>query len=167
MPILYTEWSHFWRQMVTIDYDGFFNTFDDNLNDWAWYMGHTSMFQFWMQWRDVFWWWLVTVENYDVSTNLLQFSSLWCYMYFWCQLFQVMISFGGLLQECLPCSYCNARTSMMSFGGSHAKCFSVNLVSESSSPLQSVWWRLRRTPPKYVTRDGRLLQLPETTSTEW
>ena len=24
-------------------------------------------------------------------------------MYFWCQLFQVMISFGGLLEECLPC----------------------------------------------------------------
>ena len=28
---------------------------------------------------------------------------LWCYMYFCCQLFQVMISFGGLLEECLPC----------------------------------------------------------------
>ena len=34
---------------------------------------------------------------------------LWCYihppihMYLWCQLFQVMISFGGLLEECLPC----------------------------------------------------------------
>ena len=25
-------------------------------------------------------------------------------MYFWRQLFQVMISFGGLLEECLPCS---------------------------------------------------------------
>ena len=28
---------------------------------------------------------------------------LWCYMYFLCQLFKVMISFGGLLEECLPC----------------------------------------------------------------
>ena len=30
-------------------------------------------------------------------------SAFWCYMYFWCQLFQVMISFGGLLEERLPC----------------------------------------------------------------
>ena len=28
---------------------------------------------------------------------------LWCYMYSWRLLFQVMISFGGLLEECLPC----------------------------------------------------------------
>ena len=26
-----------------------------------------------------------------------------CYMYFWCQLSHVMISFGGCLEECLPC----------------------------------------------------------------
>ena len=42
-------------------------------------MGHTSMSQFWMQWTDV------------------------CYMYFWCQLSHVMISFGGCLEEGLPC----------------------------------------------------------------
>ena len=26
-------------------------------------------------------------------------SAFWCYMYFWCQLFQVMISFGGLARR--------------------------------------------------------------------
>ena len=37
---------------------------------------------------------------------------LWCYMYFWCQLSHVMISFGGFLEECLPCFALNFQEAI-------------------------------------------------------
>ena len=56
--------------MVTIDYDGVSTKIDDNLDDWAWYMGHTSMSQFHTEW------WhfsrqMVTIDYDGVSTHLM------------------------------------------------------------------------------------------------
>ena len=53
MSQFHTEWSHFSRQMVTIDYDGVSTKIDDNLNDWAWYLGHAQ--------RNVSWWYSLTL----------------------------------------------------------------------------------------------------------
>ena len=49
---------------------------DCDIHQWAWYMGHTSMSRFIYGLCHVFWRWLVTIENDDVSTNWLWNSSL-------------------------------------------------------------------------------------------
>ena len=47
-----------------------FNKIDDNLNGWAWYMGHTSMCQFHTEWSH-FWRQMVTIDYDGVSTHLM------------------------------------------------------------------------------------------------
>ena len=69
MSQFHTGWSHFWRLMVTVDYDGVSTTIDDNLNDCDWYMGHTSMSQFHTGWSHFSR--LMVTKDYDgVSTKI-------------------------------------------------------------------------------------------------
>ena len=70
MSQFHTQRSHFSRQMVTKDYDGCFNTFDGNLDDRAWYIGHTSMCQFHTEWSH-FSRQMVTIDYDGVSTHLM------------------------------------------------------------------------------------------------
>ena len=53
-----------------------FQQIDYDIDHWAWYMGLTSMCRFTYGICYVFWRWLVTIENYDVSTNWLWYWSL-------------------------------------------------------------------------------------------
>ena len=41
----------------------------------AWYMGHTSKWQFWVQWTTIFWQRKVTLDDNDVSTKLFLYIS--------------------------------------------------------------------------------------------
>ena len=55
--------------MVTVSYDGVSTTINDNLNDWTWFMGHTSMSQFHTGWWH-FWRLMVTVAHDGVSIEI-------------------------------------------------------------------------------------------------
>ena len=65
----HTGWSHFWRLMVAVDYDGVSTTIDDNLDDLDWYMGHTSMSQFHTEWSH-FSRQMVSIDYDGVSTKI-------------------------------------------------------------------------------------------------
>ena len=108
-------------------YDGVSTKIDDNLNDWAWYLGHAQ--------RNVSWWYSLTLLEKCLLMLLLwdclkilmdsftifwlnKYSSLWGTVQ-WSEIpnelgaatlillhICSMISFGGFLEECLPCFIC-------------------------------------------------------------